>query len=287
MGEETVAPPEATGDRIILALHPGEPVELHELSSSFAALARIYERHYRKANDEAPKLYVTKLETGSYLLEVTPYAVLLGGLAIMDGSVIVADFSNRIWRGIKAFSGRGGEVPRLEAPPSEDAADLREFTKPMLGKKGASLGIRHARYEKRDGSRETIVEYTFDEAELNRAAINIDRHLALPPPIEIDLSQETVVPLDKEVMLFLDQANRGPGKDRGRTGDRGVVPDISDKVVPVYFRKGIQGLKDRMLVGDRNPFEMVYVVTVHATRLDGEIQAYTVADIHDSFPRPE
>lgn len=278
---------EATGDRIILRLDPGSPVELHELSSSFAALARIYERHYRKSNDEAPKLCVTKLETGSYLLEVTPLVVMFGGLAVMDASVIVADFSNRIWRGIKAFSGRQDDVPRLELPRPDDAADLKEFTRPLLGKAGASLGIRHARFKQTDGTKETVVEYTFDAAELDRAAINIDKQLALPPPVAQEAELEIATPLHNEVMLFLEQANRGPGKDRGRTGDRGVIPDISDKVVPVYFRKGIQGLKDQMLHGDRNPFEMVYVVTVHVTRLEGEVQAYTVADIHDSFPRPE
>jgi len=68
---------------------------------------------------------------------------------------------------------------------------------------------------------------------------------------------------------------------------RGVIPDNSDKVVPVYFRKGIQGLREKMLHGDQNPFEIVFVVTVHVTRLGGDVQAYTVADIHDSFPRPE
>jgi len=279
---------EASGDRIILKLDPGSPVELHELSSSFAALARIYERHYRKANDEAPKLYVTKLETGSYLLEVTPLAIMFGGLAVMDASVIVADFSNRVWRGIKAFAGRPDEVPRVELPPNDDAADLKEFTRPLLGKAGASLGIRHARFKQTDGSKETIVEYTFDESELNRAAVNIDRQLALPSPtLEIEADLDASNALHSEVMLFLEQANRGPGKDRGRTGDRGVIPDISERTVPVYFRKGIQGLKDKMLHGAHNPFEMVYVVTVHATRLNGEVQAYTVADIHESFPRPE
>jgi hypothetical protein len=278
---------EVSGDRIILKLDPGTPVELHELSSSFAALARIYERHYRKANDEAPKLYVTKLETGSYLLEVTPLAIMFGGLAVMDASVIVADFSNRVWRGIKAFSGRHDDVPRLEAPSNEDASDLKEFTRPLLGKAGASLGIRHARFKQKDGTKETVVEYTFDENEPNRAAVNIDKQLALPAPSPEAEPQPDDNGLKMEVMLFLEQANRGPGKDRGRTGDRGIVPDISDKTVPVYFRKGIQGLKEKMLNGDRNPFEMVYVVTLHATRLNGEVQAYTVTDIHDSFARPE
>lgn len=278
---------EVVGDRIIITLDPGEPVELHDLSTSFAALARIYERHYRKSSEDAPKLYVTRLETGSVILEVTPLAVLFGGLAVMDATVLVADFTNRIWRGIRAFSGRADEVPRVELPPVEDAADLKEFTRPLLGKNGASLGIRHARFEQDDGTKKTVVEYKFDEAELNRAAINIDKMLLLPPPDQVGPDEAESTGLHTEVMLFLEQANRGPGKDRGRTGDRGVIPDISDKTAPVYFRKGIQGLKDRMLHGDQNPFEMVFVVTVHVTRLHGEVQAYTVADIHDSFPRPE
>lgn len=270
------------GDRVVITLDPGQPIELTDLSSSFAALARIYERHYRTSGDAAPKLYVTKLETGSVILEIAPLVISMG-LPILDNAIIVADFAGRLWRGIKAFSGTPSEPPRLEPPPKDDASDLREFIRPLTGKMGASLGIKHAKYESDDGTRRTVVEYDFDEAQINRAAVNIDEQKRLPPTDDVPQSSA----LHTEVMLFLEQANRGPGKDKGRTGDRGVIPDVSDKVVPVYFRKGIQGLKDQMLHGDHNPFEMVYVVTVHATRLDGDVQAYTVADIHDSFPRPE
>jgi hypothetical protein len=275
---------ELHGDRVILTLDPGQPVELVDLSSSFAALARIYERHYRRVGDEAPKLYVTRLETGSVVLEVAPLVVIMGALTIMDGSVIVADFTNRLWRGIKAFSGRGDEVPRLEIPSPEDAADLKAFTAPLLGKAGAALGITHARYEKRDSEKHTIVEYTLDETELNRAAINIDKQLLLPAPDETSVL-DAAGKFHSEVMLFLEQANRGPGKEKGRTGDRGVIPDISEKVVPVYFKQSIQGIKERMLRGQENPFSMVFVVTVHAQSIAGEVQGYTVTDIHDSFPR--
>ncbi|MFM8759494.1 MAG: hypothetical protein ACKODS_08135, partial [Methylophilaceae bacterium] len=99
----------------------------------------------------------------------------MGAIAAMDGTQIVADFTNRIWRGIKAFSTPATESPRLEPPSDDDARDLREFVKPLLGKKGAELGVKHARYRKTE--RETVVEYEFDEAELNRAAINIDNHV--------------------------------------------------------------------------------------------------------------
>lgn len=94
------------GDRIVIELDPGQPIELGDLSESFAALARMYGRHYRRDGDEAPRLYVTKLETGSVVMEVAPLVMILGGLAVMDGSIIVADFTNRLWRGIKAFSAR-------------------------------------------------------------------------------------------------------------------------------------------------------------------------------------
>ena len=35
-----------------------------------------------------------------------------------------------------------------------------------LGKKGAELGIKHARYRKTDGEKETVVEYDVHESEL-------------------------------------------------------------------------------------------------------------------------
>jgi hypothetical protein len=277
---------EVAEDRVIIRLDPGKPVELHDLSSSFAALARIYERHYRSEGDTAPRLYVTKLETGSYVLEIAPMAVILGAVVVMDGAVIVADFTNRVWRGIKAFSGSGSDVPRLEMPSKQDTADFKEFTRPLLGKKGAELGIRHARFQKDDGHSKTVVEYNFDEVELNRAAVNMDSQLALPPP-EAPLAIEDKSGFHAEVMLFFEQANRGPGKEKGRTGDRGVIPDISDRVVPVYFKKSIQDIKDRMMHGQENPFSLVFVVTVHVTTLEGEVKAYTVTDIHDSFERDE
>ena len=271
------------GDRIVIVLDPGQPVELGDLSSSFAALARMYERHYRNDGEETPKLYVTKLETGSVIMEILPLVPLLGQAVIaMDSSIIVADFTNRLWRGIKAFS-TPGEVPKVEPPSKKDASDIKEFTKPLLGKKGASLGIRHARYETSNGETSTVIEYNFDESELNRAAINIDQELALPAP-KPDV-QDSRAAIRNEVMLFLDQANRGPGKEKGRTGDKGVIPEISEKVVPVYFRNSIQNLKEQM-TKEVNPLTSTFVVDVHVQYLEGEEdpKGYIVVEVHKAIP---
>jgi len=248
------------GDRIVIELHPGH-FELGDLSASFAALARMYERHYRRKGDDAPKLYVTKLETGSVLMEIAPYSILLGAIAFMDGGIIVADFTNRLWRGIKAFSSSPETTPKVEPPSDDDARDIREFVKPLLGINGASLGVKHAKYEKDDGPKHIVVEYNFDETELNRAAINIDKSLkVLTSASEAD--DEPKERNKREVMLFLEQANRGPGKERGRTGDKGVIPDVSEKPLPVYFRKSFQSLKDQM-IKDVNPLTSTFVVDVH------------------------
>lgn len=272
---------EQKGDRVIIKLDPGQPIELGDLSHSFAALARLYGRHYRKEGDDAPKLYVTKLESGSVVMEITPMVLFIGGLAVMDGSIIIADFTNRIWRGIKAFSSAPSDIPRIEAPSIDDARDIREFAKPLLGKKGATLGIKHAKYEKTDGQKTTIVEYHFDETELNRAAINIENAIELPM---IDVAIESPENrIHKEVMLFFDQANRGPGKEKGRTGDRAIVPNISDRALPVYFRSGFNDLKEQM-TRNAHPLKSTFVVDVYAQLIGGEAKGYIVTDVHQVIP---
>ncbi|MEO1607004.1 MAG: hypothetical protein AAFU34_16945 [Pseudomonadota bacterium] len=276
---------EEHGDRLVITLDPGEPVGLEDLADSFASLARMYERHYRNNDEVAPKLFVTRLETGSVIAEIAPYGIMMGGIALMDGGLIVTDFANRVWRGISYFSGKRDEVQKLEPPTKEDAADLKEFMKPLTGKTGAHLGVKHARYEKTDGDKRTVVEYNFDEAEINKASINMEQAIALPAPKAAPEPTESGI--RSEVMLFLEQANRGPGKEKGRTGDRGRIPEVSDKVLPVYFRQSIQDLKERMMQGEENPLNLVFVVDVHVQRIDGEPKGYTVVEIHESNQRDD
>lgn len=276
---------EEHGDRLIITLDPGEPVGLEDLGGSFASLARIYERHYRKNDQAAPKLYVTRLETGSVIAEIAPYGIMMGGIALMDSGLIVTDFANRVWRGIKYFTQKQEVSQSTEPPSREDAADLKEFIKPLIGKSGASLGVKHARYERTDGQRRTVVEYKFDEAEINKASINMGQAVVLPAP---NPALETVEPgIRTEVMLFLEQANRGPGKEKGRTGDRGLIPEISDKVLPVYFRLSIQDLKEKMMQGEENPLNLVFVVDVHVQMIEGQPRGYTVVEIHESTARDD
>ncbi|KIT16729.1 hypothetical protein [Jannaschia aquimarina] len=274
---------EEHGDRLVITLDPGEPVGLQDLADSFASLARMYERHYRQNDEAAPKLFVTRLETGSVIAEIAPFGLMMGGIAMMDGGMIVTDFANRVWRGITYFTAGREGAQKLEAPSRADAADLKEFVKPLTGKTGARLGIRHAKYERAEGEKRTVIEYTFDEAEINKASIKMDQAIALPTPSVAPDAGESGI--RNEVMLFLEQANRGRGKEKGRTGDKGRIPEVSDKVLPVYFRQSIQDIKEQVMQGEENPLNLVFVVDVHVQRIDGEPKGYTVVEIHESTAR--
>lgn len=269
-------------DRILIRLDPGGPIGLGDLTESFAALARYYERHYRSEGDTAPKLYVTKLETGSVWAEIVPYGLIMGGLAIsaMDSATIVSEFTRRFSAGIRAFSDPNSS--KEETPPSrEDAEDIAAFVKPLAGKKGANLGITHARMEKSDGERSTVVEYKFDEAEISRAAINIDDALEMHPLMVEGQIAGKENRNAEEVMLFFEQASRKPGKEKGRTGDRGIIPEVSDKPLPVYFRKSFQDLKDQMIKSDINPLTCAFVVDAHVQVLEGEPKGYIITNVHN------
>lgn len=281
-----------TPDRLVLKLDSGGPIEVGDLTGSFAALARLYERHYRSGGEPAPRLYVTKLESGSIIAEIAPFALLFGALiGSMDAALIVSEFTRRLTKGIRAFSDPAGSASSPGPMPSrDDAADIREFVRPLAGKKGASLGIKHALFIRENGESRTIAEYVFDEAEINRATINIESTLAEPEqPILLDPRMTPTEPetsdMLHEVALIFEQASRRPGKEKGRTGDRGIIAEVSPKTLPVYFRKSIQGLKEQMIGGDINPLtNTAFIVDSYALRVDGEPKGYIVTAVHAVMP---
>lgn len=282
---ETAAP----GDRLVVRLDAGGPIELSGLTDSFAALARLYERHRKPEGEPASKLFVTRLETGSIIAEIAPLAMMLGqALPMMDASMKVGEFAGRLSKAINAFSGiADAQITKADLPSRDDARDIREFIKPITGRASGSLTLKHARFAKRGGDTETIIEYEFDENALNRAAINIDQALSEPELLSAPHSERETQGIVREVMLFFDQASRAPGKEAGRTGDKGTIPDISEKALPVHFRKGVNDLKEQMVRGDLNPLNNTFVVDVHVQYVNGQPKGYIVTELHKVIPNDE
>jgi hypothetical protein len=273
---------EDTEDRMIIRLDPGGPIDLEGLGASFAALARYYGRHHGPSpdSDSAPRLFISKLENGSVIAEIVPYVVMMGqAVPFIQQAVVITLFLGRVAKAIRAFAGEE-TAPAEPIPSRDDARDIREFIRPLTGRRGSSLRISHARYEHHDGEKSTVVEYGFDEAELNRVALTIDAELARPdlPAIEVDGHPATKSVT--EAMLFFQQASRAGGKESGRTADKAVIPVISKKSLPVYFQQDA-GLKEQMVGGQTNPLtDTTFVVDVDVQMVDGEPRGYLVTRVH-------
>ena len=267
---------------MIIRLDPGGPIDLEGLGASFAGLARFYARHHGQTQDAdtTPRLFISKLENGSVVAEIVPYVVMLGqAVPFMQQAVVIANFTDRVAKAIRAFS--GAEIPaKAEFPSKEDARDIKEFIKPLVGRRGSDLKISHARFERRNGEKSTVLEYRFDETELNRASLTIDAELAnpaLPPPqLEEPPSTKTI----REAMLFFQQASRGAGKSAGRTSDKAIIPSVSEKALPVYFVEDA-GLKEQMVQGQTNPLtDTTYIIDADVQLVDGAPKGYVVTRVH-------
>lgn len=204
-------------------------------------------------------------------------------LSVMNAPVIVANFTHRLIHAVYAFTDPKKSLAKSssEPPTRDDAADLRAFLRPLTGQRGAALGIKYARFRARDGKRETLAEVTFSEAEINRAAVNIEK--ALSGEGTIAPTSEKSQHFYNEVMLFFQQASRLPAREAGRTADRAVVPDISDKPLPVYFRKSVNDLKEIMIRGDADPLTQAFIVDVHVQVVGGEPKAYLITELHGTL----
>lgn len=272
-------------DRVEIKFDAHGPMELSRLADSFSSLTRQYSKSISeqlgKDIQDKPKLYVSRLETGSIIAEVALGAVILGHtITAMDYSIIVADFTARVSRMLRAFAGMETtqSATRIVPPTLDDARDLRDFLKPVAGRPGANLQIKRAKYHRKSGDREVLVEYEFGEAEVNRAAIAAEKMI---------MDSQSLIPKSKvvrEVLFVWHQTNREDGKPTGRTGDRAVISDVTDKPLPVYFPKGIGDVKRRMTHSDKNPFSIGYVVDVSVQYMGDEPKLYRVMALHDTVP---
>lgn len=268
-------------DRAVIILDHEGPFPLEDLSAAFAALARIYHRNLEAGHGDRsvhPKLYVSRLRSGSIEAEIVPLLMIMAGVVpYMDSALIIRDFTKWVGLRIGIMSGQD-KASTTSSLSREDAEDLKEFIRPLSGQRGASLKIKHAKLLKRDGEREFIAEYDFNENEINRATVNLDKQIELiSEEVEIKPNQKFY----PEVLMIWHQASREPGRQKGRTGDRAIIAEISDKPIQVYFPKQTNDLKRRMAQEEPHPFSKGYIVDVYADIIDDRPRLYRVVALHE------
>jgi hypothetical protein len=259
--------------------HAAGPIELDALGECFIALSRAFDRHTHEHFPAEPrpqvKLYVTRVEQGSIIATIVPYLVMLAEpIAWMSATNTIKSFSTNFIALLKRYA---GDEKSTVAASIDDSKLLQQFLKPLTGRKHAELGITHARYESKDGTKEIIVEYRMLSPELNIAASNAAKIIETEEASKLTTSKHI---MKNEVRMRLFQTNDQPGKEKGRTGDRAIVPDISDRDLPLYFPQQSNEYKRQILERTENPFQKNYIVDVNV-EYDGDIpKMYRLIHIH-------
>ncbi|MCX9147473.1 hypothetical protein [Erythrobacter sp. WG] len=270
-----------TRDVVEFRFEAGGPISLHDLAKSFAAIDTIYMR----LSGGEERLSVTELRSGSIIAVLAPFVPLMNQVVpYVAAATTLSDFTRKMKKAIDGFM----ETERPVAPPTDTppiASELAEVMKPLAGRKGAEFGFAHVRYRSKDGKRVVEVEARYEGAQIDRAVINAERFaegsvhvITNEPPITQERN------FLSGVQMILHQANRGPAKAKGATGDKGVVEAVSDKALPVYFAEGVNRLKDRMIRSAKNPLKYVYQVDVWVHREGGAAKAYTVTEVQQAAP---
>jgi hypothetical protein len=73
------------------------------------------------------------------------------------------------------------------------------------------------------------------------------------------------------------------GDVKSQSGDRGIVEAIHKKPLKVIY--GSDGLKEKMININGNPFHLAYVVDVKVETIEGKPVAYKIVELHETFPK--
>jgi hypothetical protein len=257
-------------DRVVIEIRflTDQPISVRRLGEAFIALDDMFQAQLMEKYPElTAHLAIREVEKGSQIYQIVaeglPIIVMMS-YQMMIHTVAIADFYERLAAGISAFVRPTATIDFSHYLPQSKAETkgIEQLLRTVAGKRGAGLGLRKLRYKDHTKERLIDVEMEFGQDDVNFASTALANYVELP---SFDTVPQTGVRQYNEVILELQQANISPGKQGGRTGDKGIVRAVSPKECPVYFRDAIQDLKQRMIRGDDNPFEMLYVVSISAT----------------------
>jgi hypothetical protein len=87
-------------------------------------------------------------------------------------------------------------------------------------------------------------------------------------------------------LLTFFQSNR---KDADRTGEKGVIEDISTQPLAVVYASDLarERIKSEMLSGDRNVYKLGFFVDVNVQTRAGRPVAYRITSVRDVIELPD
>ncbi|HJN25445.1 MAG TPA: hypothetical protein QGG18_07135 [Rhodospirillales bacterium] len=261
-------------DSVIIKFNADDPIALDDLTSGFSALSSQYNKSLNdlghKDEEANVRLYVSKISDGCIEAELTVYALIFKDLIrSMDYANIMADFTHRVGRTVRYFSGQGERPQGLTIADTKDAG---KFLSSVTGQVKAGISLRKANYK--NGGQSIDFEYDFNSKEIETANSAIQKELAEEPETETHKTK-------KNVLFVWHQINKEKGKTGGRTSDKAVITSIIDKPLAVFFPVGTDSIKRSMVHTDGNPlYGKAFMVDVNVEYHGTEPKVYTVLKMH-------
>ncbi|KQI67063.1 hypothetical protein AN189_17735 [Loktanella sp. 3ANDIMAR09] len=264
------------GAAVVVSLDLAEPVEIHDFVSTFAGLGGQFERFLRAEKpdlDGEVKVYVKEVRKGSMEAVMVIASVYPQVIAIMDHLQIASSFVARVGRSIDAFKYGGGRLP--EANKTE-LSEIMDTVMATANDPDGRASIRSVSYSKDGEKTDCLVE--FNSAEARQAVHEIEGQFS-------EIAAVTDFDHINKLLTFY-QSNR---KDSGKTGEKGIIEDISTKPLSVVYASDLarERIKSEMLEGERNIYKLGFFVDVNVATKNGKPVAYRIKSVNDVIELPD
>jgi hypothetical protein len=267
---------------IVLKLDTTEPIELGDFVSAFTSVASQYDQFMRAHHpDLAPDatVFVKEVRVGCIEADLIPWAALSGlpaMVGVMDQMLIVEEFVKLYGRRLGAYFTPGG---RDETATPSDLKDFMGQIASIAKDPDASATISSVSFK--DGERKITASVTFDTKQAQSATQEIVHHR-----LQLDHKDGNVY---ERVLMMFSQSNKKIAEIGKRTGERVVIPSISDRDIAIFYASELaeQRIKHEILHGDANVYKKGFVVDVRAEMRNGKVIAYRISNVHEVIDLPD
>lgn len=264
------------GALVVFKLDLAQPIELHDFTASLAGLGGQFERFVRRERPDLEgevKVYVKEVRKGcieALMFLASAWPVVVGA---MDQIQITTQFVRTVARNIGAFHRLGGRLPEASRTELTEIVDILAAT---ANDPDGRASIKAVKYDK--SGEDVRFAIQFNTAEARQAIQEIEGQYR-------EIAAVTDFDHENKLLTFF-QSNR---KDADKTGEKGIIEDISPKPLAVVYASDLarERIKSEMLSGDRNIYKLGFFVDVNVATKAGKPVAYRIKAVREVIELPD
>jgi len=256
---------ETETEKLVVHFKYSTPLELNEFASAMAALGDNFKHNLESDPLRYPyegSLYIKEIRPGSIIVDLFSYAPIVLASAEHVGTVIT--YASKLKGMVEYFLDKRKPKPPITRA---DCLQVAEVMKPIARDEAAQINVNVVN----TGNGTVINHIHLDSRgaqKVIRSAMNEKNILEQPVPAEF-----------KSVVLRFYQARN---KTKTKTGDRGIIENISKSHVKLQFVN--DKAKDKIIKEKGNPFQRLYLVDVRVDKVENRPVLYKIMAVHNSWP---